>query len=88
MLIPSRVVDDHSPLLGWIVESLKAIKYTDGDSFAVPRGQRAMELLAERESAIMRVIRTVPGRQYVLLFIVGDTSNACHGSLMVEAYAG
>jgi len=31
VLIPSRVVDDHSPLPGWMVESLKAIKYIDGD---------------------------------------------------------
>jgi hypothetical protein len=28
------------------------------------------------------------GRQYVLSFNVGDASNACRGSLMVEAYAG
>ena len=27
----SRVVDDHLPLPGWMVESLKAIKYIDGD---------------------------------------------------------
>ena len=88
VLIPSRVVDDHSPLTGWMVESLKAIKYIDGDSFAVPRGRRAVELLAGRESAIAQVIRTVPGRQYALSFTVGDASNACRGSLMVEAYAG
>jgi hypothetical protein len=88
VLIPSRVVDDHSPLPGWMVESLKAIKYIDGDSFAVPRGRRAVELLAGRESAIAQVIRTVPGRQYALSFTVGDASNACRGSLMVEAYAG
>ena len=47
-----------------------------------------MELLAGRESAIAQVIRTVPGRQYALSFTVGDASNACRGSLMVEAYAG
>jgi hypothetical protein len=47
-----------------------------------------VELLAGRESAITQVIRTVPGRQYVLSFIVGDASNACCDSLMVEAYAG
>ncbi|KXG29757.1 uncharacterized protein LOC8082934 [Sorghum bicolor] len=88
VLIPSRVVDDHSPLPGWMVESLKAIKYIDSDSFAVPRGRRAVELLAGRESAIAQVIRTVPGRQYALSFTVGDASNACRGSLMVEAYAG
>ncbi|CAD6251473.1 unnamed protein product [Miscanthus lutarioriparius] len=88
VLIPSRVVDDHSPLPGWMVESLKAIKYIDGDSFAVPRGRHAVELLAGRESAIAQVIRTVPGRQYALSFTVGDASNSCRGSLMVEAYAG
>ncbi|KAL5212249.1 hypothetical protein ABZP36_023096 [Zizania latifolia] len=87
VLIPSLVVDEHSPLPGWMVESLKAVKYIDSDHFAVPRGRRAVELLAGRESAIAQVIRTVPGRQYVLSFTVGDASNACKGSLMVEAYA-
>ena len=88
VLIPSRVVDDHSPLPGWMVESLKAVRYIDGGSFAVPRGRRAVELLAGRESAVAQVIRTVPGRRYALSFTVGDASNACRGSLMVEAYAG
>ncbi|KAK3156320.1 hypothetical protein QOZ80_2AG0105650 [Eleusine coracana subsp. coracana] len=88
VLIPSRVVDDHSPLPGWMVESLKAIKYIDAGSFAVPRGRRAVELVAGRESAMSQVIRTVPGRRYALSFTVGDASNACRGSLMVEAYAG
>ncbi|KAF0935099.1 hypothetical protein E2562_030386 [Oryza meyeriana var. granulata] len=88
VLIPSMVVDDHSPLPGWMVESLKAVKYIDSDHFAVPRGRRAVELLAGRESAIAQVIRTVPGRQYALSFTVGDASNGCRGSLMVEAYAG
>ena len=41
-----RVVDEHSPLPGWMVESLKAIKYIDGDNFVMPRGQRTVELLA------------------------------------------
>ncbi|KAF8691461.1 hypothetical protein HU200_040603 [Digitaria exilis] len=88
VLIPSLTVDDHSPLPGWMVESLKAIKYIDGESFAVPRGRRAVELLAGRESAVAQVIKTVPGRRYALSFTVGDASNACRGSLMVEAYAG
>uniref|UniRef100_A0A0E0JX46 DUF642 domain-containing protein n=1 Tax=Oryza punctata TaxID=4537 RepID=A0A0E0JX46_ORYPU len=88
VLIPSMVVDEHSPLPGWMVESLKAVKYIDSDHFAVPRGRRAVELLAGRESAIAQVIRTVPGRQYALSFTVGDANNGCKGSLMVEAYAG
>ena len=88
VLIPSRMVDEHSPLPGWMVESLKAVKYIDSDHFAVPRGRRAVELLAGRESAIAQVIRTVPGKQYALSFSVGDASNTCRGSLMVEAYAG
>jgi hypothetical protein len=37
-----------------MVESLKAIKYIDCDSFAVPRGRGAVELLAGRESAMHR----------------------------------
>ncbi|KAL6604465.1 hypothetical protein ACP70R_042892 [Stipagrostis hirtigluma subsp. patula] len=88
VLVPSRTVDGHSPLPGWMVESLKAVRYVDAGSFAVPRGRRAVELLAGRESAIAQVVRTVPGRQYVLSFTVGDAGNACRGSLVVEAYAG
>ncbi|KAJ3686624.1 hypothetical protein LUZ61_015788 [Rhynchospora tenuis] len=88
VLIPSHIEDDHSPLPGWMVDSLKAVRYIDSDHFSVPQGHRAIELLAGRESSISQVIRTVPGRAYVLSFSVGDASNACKGSLMIEAYAG
>ncbi|CAL4889297.1 unnamed protein product [Urochloa decumbens] len=91
VLIPSLVVaDEHSPLPGWMVESLKAVRYIDGGGaggggFAVPRGRRAVELVAGKESA---VVRTVPGRRYALSFTVGDAGNACAGKLAVEARAG
>ncbi|XP_020097086.1 uncharacterized protein LOC109716173 [Ananas comosus] len=87
VLIPSNTVDDHCPIPGWMVESLKAVKYLDSAHFSVPKGRRAVELLAGKESALSQVIRTVPGRSYVLSFSVGDAKNACMGSLMVEAYA-
>ncbi|WOL09002.1 hypothetical protein Cni_G17755 [Canna indica] len=88
VLIPPQIEDDHSPLPGWMVESLKAVRYLDAEHFSVPRGRRAVELLAGKESAIAQVVRTVPGRRYVLSFAVGDAGNACEGSLLVEAFAG
>jgi hypothetical protein len=88
VLIPARVADEHSPLPGWMVDSLKAVRCIDTGNFAVPRGRRAVELLAGRESAVSQVVRTVPGRRYALSFTVGDAGNACRGSLGVGAYAG
>ncbi|KAI4316295.1 hypothetical protein L6164_024289 [Bauhinia variegata] len=88
VLIPPNIEDDHSPLPGWMVESLKAVKYIDSDHFSVPKGKRAMELVAGKESAIAQVARTIPGKTYVLSFAVGDASNSCVGSMSVEAFAG
>ncbi|CAB4303248.1 unnamed protein product [Prunus armeniaca] len=88
VLIPPHIEDDHSPLPGWIIESLKAVKYIDSNHFAVPEGQRAIELVAGKESALAQVVLTKPGRLYALTFSVGDSKNACEGSLVVEAFAG
>ncbi|XP_041019567.1 uncharacterized protein LOC121261316 [Juglans microcarpa x Juglans regia] len=88
VLIPPNIEDDHSPLPGWMVESLKAVKYIDSDHFSVPQGKRAVELVAGKESAIAQVVRTIPGKTYVLSFAVGDASNSCEGSMIVEAFAG
>ncbi|CAN8273229.1 unnamed protein product [Cochlearia groenlandica] len=88
VLIPPNSLDDHSPLPGWIVESLKAVKYIDSDHFSVPQGRRALELVAGKESAVAQVVRTIPGKTYVLSFAVGDASNACAGSMIVEAFVG
>lgn len=87
-LIPPFIEDDHSPLPGWMIESLKAVKYIDSDHFSVPVGRRAIELVAGKESAISQVVRTIPGKPYALTFAVGDASNACAGSMVVEAFAG
>ncbi|XP_019150105.1 PREDICTED: uncharacterized protein LOC109146909 [Ipomoea nil] len=88
VLIPPNVEDDHCPLPGWIIESLKAVKYIDSDHFSVPEGRRAVELVAGRESALAQVVRTRPGKVYDLYFSVGDANNACEGSMVVEAFAG
>ncbi|CAI0422506.1 unnamed protein product [Linum tenue] len=88
VLIPSHMQDDHSPLVGWIIESLKAVKYVDSAHFKVPKGKRAVELVAGRESAVSQVVRTTPGKTYVLRFAVGDGGDQCVGPLAVEAYAG
>lgn len=88
VLIPPHIDDDHSPLPGWIVESLKAVKYIDSDHFAVPEGKRGIELVAGKESAIAQVVPTVVGKIYDLTFAVGDAKNLCEGSMVVEAFAG
>ncbi|XP_078432336.1 BIIDXI-like protein At5g11420 [Wolffia australiana] len=87
VLIPPITEDDHSPLPGWIVESLKAVKYVDAAHFSAPQGRRAVELLAGREGALVQITRTVPGRNYRLSFAVGDANNTCRGSMVVEAFA-
>ncbi|XP_057772931.1 protein DUF642 L-GALACTONO-1,4-LACTONE-RESPONSIVE GENE 2-like [Salvia miltiorrhiza] len=87
-LIPPNIEDAHSPLPGWIIESLKAVKYVDSDHFSVPEGKRAIELVAGRESVIVQIVRTVPGKTYDLSFLVGDAKNGCEGSMLVEAAAG
>lgn len=88
VLVPPNIEDDHSPLPAWMVESLKAVKYLDADHFSVPHGKRAIELVAGKESAIAQVARTTIGKMYQLSFKVGDASNACEGSMIVEAFAG
>ncbi|KAB2623908.1 hypothetical protein D8674_037861 [Pyrus ussuriensis x Pyrus communis] len=88
VLIPPHIEDDHSPLPGWIIESLKAVKYIDSKHFSVPEGRRAIELVAGKESALAQVVFTLPGKLYALTFTVGDSNNACEGSLAVEAFAG
>lgn len=88
VLIPPTLEDAHSPLPGWMIESLKAVKYIDSDHFHVPNGKRAVELVAGRESALAQMVRTKPGKTYDLLFSIGDAKNSCEGSMMVEAAAG
>lgn len=87
VLLPPKQLDLTSPLPGWIIESLKAIKYIDSSHFSVPFGQAAVELVAGRESAIAQVLRTIPNKLYDLTFVVGDAKNGCHGSMLVEAFA-
>ncbi|KAL9400300.1 hypothetical protein Peur_009261 [Populus x canadensis] len=88
VLIPPNIEDKHSPLPGWMVESLKAVKFIDVEHFSVPQGRRAIELVAGKESAIAQVVRTIIGKTYTLSFAVGDASNSCEGSMVVEAFAG
>ncbi|KAJ7951858.1 Protein of unknown function, DUF642 [Quillaja saponaria] len=88
VLIPPHIDDEHSPLPGWIIESLKAVKYVDSAHFTVPEGKRAIELVAGRESAIAQQVITTIGKVYVLSFAVGDAKNACAGSMVVEAFVG
>ncbi|KAL0330248.1 UNVERIFIED_CONTAM: hypothetical protein Sradi_5011500 [Sesamum radiatum] len=41
-----------------------------------------------KKSAIAQVARTIVGKTYQLTFAVGDASNSCEGSMIVEAFAG
>ncbi|KAM5552425.1 hypothetical protein ABKV19_026992 [Rosa sericea] len=88
VLLPPKQLDATSPIPGWIIESLKAVKFIDAKHFNVPFGKAAVELVAGRESAIAQILRTVPNKLYSLSFTVGDARNGCHGSMMVEAFAG
>ncbi|KAK4414481.1 hypothetical protein Salat_2861100 [Sesamum alatum] len=87
ILLPPKQQDLTSPLPGWMIESLKAVKFIDSMHYNVPFGTSAVELLAGREGAISQVIRTIPDKVYNLKFVVGDAKNGCHGSMMVEAFA-
>ncbi|KAB5520484.1 hypothetical protein DKX38_024803 [Salix brachista] len=87
VLLPPRQEDLTSPLPGWMIESLKAVKFIDKKHFNVPFGLAAVELVAGRESAIAQILRTSPGKVYGLTFTIGDARNGCHGSMMVEAFA-
>ncbi|CAJ2655184.1 unnamed protein product [Trifolium pratense] len=87
VLLPPKQQDLVSPLPGWIIESLKAIKFIDSKHFHVPFGHGAVELVAGRESAIAQILKTVPNKVYNLKFTIGDARNGCHGSMMVEAFA-
>ncbi|KAG5552446.1 hypothetical protein RHGRI_010501 [Rhododendron griersonianum] len=86
LLLPKNQ-DLISPLPGWIIESLKPVKYIDSNHFSVPSGLAAIELVGGRESAIAQVIRTIPNRFYSLSFTIGDAKNGCHGSMTVEVFA-
>ena len=87
-MVPPMGEDDVSPLPGWKIMSYKkVVNYVDAAHFAVPRGARAVELVAGREAALLQEARTVPGRPYRLSFSVGDGANGCEEALGVEAYA-
>ncbi|CAA2990159.1 Hypothetical predicted protein [Olea europaea subsp. europaea] len=87
LVLPKRQ-DLYSPIPGWILESLKPVKYIDSKHFNVPSGFAAVEFVGGRETAIAQIIRTVPNKFYNLTFTIGDAKNGCHGSMTVEAFAG
>nr|CAD1843006.1 unnamed protein product [Ananas comosus var. bracteatus] len=50
VLIPSNTVDDHCPIPGWMVESLKAVKYLDSAHFSVPKDAAPSSSLRARKA--------------------------------------
>ncbi|KAL3623752.1 hypothetical protein CASFOL_032568 [Castilleja foliolosa] len=88
VLVLPKGQDLYSPIPGWIVESLKPVKYIDSRHFIVPVGLAAIELVGGRETAISQIIRTQPNKMYSLSFTIGDAKNGCNGTMTVEAFAG
>lgn len=68
VLIPPTIEDVHSPLPGWIVESLKAVKYIDSEHYLVHQGKCAVELVAGRESALAQVRNYI--RNHLVLIVL------------------
>ncbi|KAL6903620.1 hypothetical protein ACP4OV_004433 [Aristida adscensionis] len=88
VLVPPMDEDDYSPLSPWMVmSSTKSVKYVDAAHYAVPRGARAVELVAGMETALVQNVTTVPGQPCRLEFSVGDAGDGCVGSMSVQAYA-
>ncbi|GFP87745.1 hypothetical protein PHJA_000918200 [Phtheirospermum japonicum] len=87
LILPKRQ-DLYSPIPGWIIESLKPVKYIDSKHFIVPTGLAAIEFVGGRETAIAQIIRTRPNKWYDLSFTIGDARNGCNGTMTVEAFAG
>ena len=53
VLVPPMDEDDYSPLSPWMVlSSTKSVKYVDAPHHVVPRGARAVELVAGVEAAL------------------------------------
>lgn len=86
LLLP-KIHDIISPLPGWIVESLKPVKYIDSRHFNVPSELSAIELVGGLETVIAQIIRTIPLKFYTITFVIGDAKNGCYGSMMVEVFA-
>ncbi|KAL8459918.1 hypothetical protein ACS0TY_031719 [Phlomoides rotata] len=87
LILPKRQ-DVCSPIPGWIVESLKPVKYIDSKHFNVPSGAAAVEFIGGRETAIAQIIRTIVNKWYNLTFTIGDAKNGCHGNMTIQAFAG
>nr|AGV54565.1 hypothetical protein [Phaseolus vulgaris] len=79
VLLPPQQQDGFSPLPGWIIESLKAVKFIDSKHFNVPFGLGAVELVAGRESAIAQIIRTVTNKVYNITLLFGGPKNGGKG---------
>ncbi|KAL4282148.1 hypothetical protein GQ457_03G025100 [Hibiscus cannabinus] len=60
VLLPPQQQDFTSPLSGWIIESLKVVKFIDSKYFNVPIGYATVELVAGRESVIAQILRPSP----------------------------
>ncbi|KAG7945710.1 hypothetical protein I3843_14G003500 [Carya illinoinensis] len=51
ILLPPRQEDHTSPFPGWIIESLKVVKFINSKHFSVPFGLAAIKLVVGRENA-------------------------------------
>ncbi|KAG6506959.1 hypothetical protein ZIOFF_032293 [Zingiber officinale] len=46
VLLPTNLEEAMSALLGWLVESNRAVRYIDSNHFIVPQGKRVVEFLS------------------------------------------
>jgi hypothetical protein len=93
VLVPPTNENILSPLPGWKIMSYsKSVRYIGSSGFAVPKGERAVELMSGLETALVQDqdVDTVGGASYRLEFMVGDAEGTCAASdspMEVQAYA-
>jgi hypothetical protein len=83
VLVPPTNENILSPLPGWKIMSYsKSVKYIGSSGFAVPKGERAVELMSGLETALVQDqdVDTVGGASYRLEFMVGDAEGTCAAS--------
>ncbi|KAK8484983.1 hypothetical protein V6N13_063049 [Hibiscus sabdariffa] len=88
VLLPTNLDEETSPVPGWMVESIRAVRYIDSNHYAVPEGKRAVELVSGKEGIISQMVGTKPDKLYSLSFSLGQAGDKCKEPLAVMAFAG
>ncbi|KAE8708850.1 putative Prefoldin subunit [Hibiscus syriacus] len=88
VLLPTNLDEETSPVPGWMVESIRAVRYIDSNHYAVPEGKRAVELVSGKEGIISQMVETKADKLYSLSFSLGHARDKCKEPLAVMAFAG